>query len=169
MSNLASLIFWVFIGTTVVSVLAMLFLKHVFKAALSLLTCLLSLAALYVLLFAEFVAVAQILVYAGGMIVLFLFALMITSKAKAPMRSDHKNVFQGVLISVAMFALLASTFLKVSWPDIKSPQVSSIESIGKALITEYAFAFEVTGALLLITLIAASTIASTEESKQRNL
>ena len=90
------IIFCFFLLSAFSGAIAILFSKNVFKAALWLLVCLLSVAALFVLSFAEFVAIAQVLIYAGGVLIVILFGIMFTTKMNnKPLAVGNTNLFPG--------------------------------------------------------------------------
>lgn len=159
----ALIAFYFFVAAAFGSAVAILFSKDLFKAVLWLLVCLLSIAALFIMSFAEFLAVTQILIYAGGVLVVILFGIMFTSKiAGKPLRVENTNLFSGVIAGVVIFALLSKLILKslpTSDRTLASPH-RPIETIGNYLITDYSLPFEVVGVLLLIALIGAAVITA---------
>lgn len=165
-----SIIFYAFIFLAVASVIGILFVKNVFKAALLLLVCLLSLAAIYVLSFAEFIAVAQILVYAGGIVVVIIFGIMLTTKLTGkPLEVKNGNLFAGLLASL----LLASFLIKYQSLTFSNQKIegridgSVVVKTGTELMTTYVLPFELAGLLLLMALVGAAVItASIKESKK---
>lgn len=147
------------------SALALAFSKNVFYSAMYVIVCLISLAGVYVLSFAEFIAVTQILVYAGGVLVIIIFGIMLTAKlGNKPLEVSHGNVFTGVVLSIPVFFLLVYALYSspmdttLSNPNDKNPQ--AIQRIGISLMSEYVLAFEIAGLLLLIALIGAAVIAA---------
>jgi NADH-quinone oxidoreductase subunit J len=161
--TVALIAFYFFVVAAVGSAGAILFSKNVFKAALWLLVCLLSIAALFVLSFAEFVAVTQVLVYAGGVLVVILFGIMFTSKLAAkPLAVKNTNTFGGVIAGILSFGLLAKLIVKnPPAAQAKIPSLdNSVESIGINLMTNYALPFEAVGILLLVALVGASVITA---------
>src|SRR5690606_39985640 len=105
-------LYWItlyfFIALVGLSAIGVLLSRNLMYAALLMIICLLSVAALYVIMFAEFVAVTQILVYAGGVLVVIIFGIMLTARfTNQPLRVGHANIFSGVLISVSFFGLMA--------------------------------------------------------------
>ena len=154
-----------FISIAGVAAVAVLFSRNLFHATLWLVVCLLSIAALYVLAFAEFVAVTQILVYAGGIPVIIIFGIMLTAKfGQVPLRVQHKNIFSGLLLSALLLAVLTVIIrqfpanIPASAPiDI---QPDTVQVIGIKVLTEHVLVFEVAGILLLMALIGAAVIAS---------
>src|SRR5689334_22515660 len=105
--NIVTLVFYFFMFIAAASAAGILLIKNVFKGALLLLICLLSLAAVYVLAFAEFVAITQIMIYAGGILVVIIFGIMLTSKISGkPLVVQNANWFGGLLVSITLLVLL---------------------------------------------------------------
>jgi NADH:ubiquinone oxidoreductase subunit 6 (subunit J) len=151
-----SLALYFFAGVSAAAALGVLLFRQVLYAALSLLACLLSLAALYIIRQAEYVAITQIIVYAGGILVIILFGIMITSRlAGKPLQVQTQYpVMGGILALLIFFVLMASQpsanpgngdFIAGHW-----------QRAGRLLMTEYALAFETAGVLLLVCLIGAA-------------
>jgi NADH:ubiquinone oxidoreductase subunit 6 (subunit J) len=167
--SLANIVFWFFLVTAFTSALGILLSQNIFKAALMLLACLLSVAALFVFSFAEFVAITQILIYAGGVLVLIIFGIMLTSKlAGKPLEVKNSNVFSGTLLAVAALAVI-SIFLydenrfETNPVEMRSPPV---QQIGIELMTSFSLPFELAGILLLIALIGAAVFTSFLKEKK---
>lgn len=161
--------FYFFVIAAAVAAVGIVFSKNVFKSALWLLVCLLSVAALFVLSYAEFVAVTQILIYAGGVLVIILFGIMFTSKLAAkPLRVENTNLFGGALLGLLLFGLLIKLILG-NMPATKNypPLPHSIQDTGSSLMTDYSLPFEVVGVLLLVTLIGASVVAAFMKLKRQ--
>ncbi len=167
--TIAVIIFYFFVATAAVSVVGIMLSKNVFKSALLLLTVLLSLAAIYVLAFAEFVAVTQILIYAGGVMVLIIFGIMLTSRiTEKALTVANGNIIGGILAGMALMIFLANF---ISEEPVMKPTQSinpdrNIESIGTGFMTTFALPFEVAGVLLLVALIGAVVISSTIKSNK---
>jgi NADH:ubiquinone oxidoreductase subunit 6 (subunit J) len=160
--NLYNIIFYFFEIAAAVSALSLVFTRNVFYGALLLITALLCVAGLYVLSFAEFVAVTQIMVYAGGVLVLIIFGIMLTARlGERPLTVAHGNVFSATLLCAALFVILV-IFLK--FPDGSFSQENTdgnaIKIIGMNLMTDYLIPFEIAAMLLLASLIGAAVIAS---------
>ncbi len=164
--------FYFFVLIAVFAVVALLFIRNVFYGALLLITCLLSLAGLYVLTFAEFVAVTQILVYAGGIVVVILFGVMLTTKLGGkPLTVNHGNTFAGIATGLLFFGLLVYAFNGVNFPMHNNPasetQYTPMQTVGIALMSDFVLPFEVAGVLLLLALVGAAVIASHTKSTPR--
>jgi NADH:ubiquinone oxidoreductase subunit 6 (subunit J) len=167
--NISLLLFYLFVAVAGSSAFGILLIRNVFKAALLLLVCLLSLAALYVMALAEFVAVTQIMIYAGGILVVIIFGIMLTSKISGKtLIAGHTNVFGGLLIGVLIAGSLCILIAKNFSGDIISKtNYNTITETGNQLMTSYLLPFEIAGLLLLIALIGAAVIASSAKSKSQ--
>ncbi|WP_331962549.1 NADH-quinone oxidoreductase subunit J [Ohtaekwangia sp.] len=169
--SLVTFMFYFFECVTAVAAISLVFIRNVFYGALLLIVCLLSLAGIYILTFAEFVAITQILIYAGGVLVVIIFGVMLTAKISGkPLVVQHGNVLGGVLVSGAFFMLLTwlittQTFREQE-PAIATSDSAMINAIGIGLMTDFILPFEVAGILLLVALIGAAIIASTIKSKK---
>jgi NADH-quinone oxidoreductase subunit J len=142
-----------------IAALMILFTKEVFNAAVLLLVCLLAIAAIYILLNAEFIAVVQVMVYAGGILLLIMFGIMLTSKAPL-VASDSRSEFFYIAVAVGV-ALVSLLWLSIELPQQPPSQMAATpDAIGMELVTSFSAPFELAGILLLISLIAAMTIAS---------
>lgn len=145
----------------------MIFLKNLVHIAFSFLGVLLCIAALFVLANAEFVAVTQLLIYVGGILILFLFGTMLTANYTI-MKTKKYNFFDAIvfLIFVGIFIGMILVFLpyvgyqKEVYSIFTRSSELNIQQIGIELITKYAILFELSGILLLIALISAAFIAS---------
>lgn len=167
--SLVTFIFYFFVLTTATSAIGILLSKNVFKAALFLLTCLLSVAAIYVLSFAEFVAITQILIYAGGVLVVIIFGVMLTTKISGkPLRVTNAHIFSGLLAASTLFAILI-IYIPA---DLVLPAANRIDTtenirnIGINFMTAFSLPFELAGILLLVALIGAAVISSFAKSKK---
>ena len=165
-----NIIFFVFEALVIISALGLLFCRNVFYAALWIIVCLLAIAGLYVLAFAEFVAVTQIMIYAGGILVVIIFGIMLTNRiGSARLKVEHNHIFSGILVTVPLLALIIFFLSRKSFTNELSPPsmrgASQLEEIGTNLMTEYMLPFEVSGILLLAALIGAAVIASQKPSR----
>jgi NADH:ubiquinone oxidoreductase subunit 6 (subunit J) len=168
--SLLLFIFYFFEALAALSAILLLLVKNIFHAALALLTCLLSIASLFAMSAAEFPAVSQLLLYAGGIVVLIIFGIMLTNKAGSQSISIKNNAVASTLaIGAATFYLLVffagkSMFAMRSLPISQQP-FNSIQTIGIELMTDYILPFELTGILLLVVLAGAATVAGHKSKK----
>lgn len=166
--------FYSFALTAIIFALLVLLNKKVMYSAFSLLFCLLAVACLYVLLKADFIAVAQVMIYVGGILVLLIFGIMFTTKTNkdVDLSAGLHNVIAATILSAFFFSLLAygianTNFEQLKWIKQKKllPTVqeeSTVKPIGVLLMSDYLLAFEVSAIILLIALIGASFIAGKE-------
>lgn len=161
----SSFLFYAFVATTALAAVFMVTTRNIFHAALALLICLLSVSAIFIFMGAEFLAITQVMVYAGGVVVLIIFGIMLTQRS-ASNRSMHQNMVPGALLSGGFFillAMLAQTQPTTSLPSSAHP--NHIKTVGMALMTEYSFPFELSGILLLVSLIASAYSATKQQRK----
>jgi NADH-quinone oxidoreductase subunit J len=150
--------------------LGVILAKNPVHSALMLVMTLFGIAVLFVQQEAHFLAAVQVIVYAGAIVVLFLFVIMLLGVDKVeswetgPLSNQRYATGAVVVIALAMVALLASRAVDVSEGarSAVAPldgKESNVVVIGKALFTDYVFAFELTGALLVIAVIGAVVLA----------
>lgn len=135
--------------------------KNIVHSAFFLLFTLFGVAGIYVLLGADFVAIVQLIVYVGGILILLLFGVMLTNKiTNVEIKTGTTNVLPAV-IGVGLFtgALLAA-MINSNWNTIESEiPLQTTGSLGHLLINEYVLIFELLGIILLVALIGAASIA----------
>ena len=113
--SLAQFIFYFFEALTAAAAIGILFVRNVFYAALLLLVCLLSVAGIYVMAFAEFIAVTQILVYVGGILVLIIFGIMLTSRISGkPLVVTNRYWFAALLTGGFFFYFAHKSFFEAT-------------------------------------------------------
>ena len=132
--------------------------RNVVHAALFLLLSLGSVAGVYLLVFAEFLALVQVLIYGGAIIIVLLFAIMLTRSKEYPRISDNPQWPLAIVAGLAVFGVLTAAFLwKV--PPATEPEGPGIATLGDFLFTAWAVPFEVASLVLLVALIGAIVIA----------
>jgi NADH:ubiquinone oxidoreductase subunit 6 (subunit J) len=164
--TLTQIIFYSFAGLAVISALFILFTKNVLHAVLSLLAVFLGVSALFVFAGADFLAVTQLVVYVGGVLVLMLFGVMLTNRetgAAYPL-SKNKYFFSGILSGLSILGILVYLIVKnekllFTEKAIQAGSESTVKTLGIGLMSEYVLAFEVAGVLLLMAMIGAAFIA----------
>ena len=141
--------------------------KSTVHSVLFLVADFLCVAALYVTLRAPFLAVIQVMVYAGGIVVLYLFVVMLVNLKRPPeAHSDPRRLSRlGVVMAAAVLLEVAAIFL-VGWakPAAVEGTLSplNVEQIGRALYTDYLIPFELASVLLLVAMIGAIILAKRE-------
>ncbi len=169
--ELYDIIFYLFALITVVSAAMVVFSKSIIYSAFSLLFTFLGVAGIYVLLQADFVAIAQIMVYVGGILILLIFGVMLTRSAFNV--EIVQRTLQGVPAAIVIGVLLGATILimtKAEWltAPLYDPNANSALEIGAQLMTNYLLPFEVVGILLLVAIMGAAMIARREPDEEEN-
>jgi NADH-quinone oxidoreductase subunit J len=158
--------FYVLAGLAVASGLAVITRRNAVHSALALIVTLLSVTGLYLMLYAPFVAAVQIFVYAGGIMLLFLFVIMLVNIDRATKDRQFNRMWPvGLAAACALLALFLSAFAKgkALFPDrmIRLPESTNTQEIAKMLYGEagrmgqYTFAFEIASLLLLVAILGA--------------
>ena len=164
--SIVNILFYFFIIIAGGAAVAIVFSRNVFNSALYLLVTLLAIAAIYVLVFAEFLAVTQILIYAGGIMVIIIFGIMLTTRITGrALVVEHAQIFAGSLAGIGLFIIFLIYLPAISAESPKAASHESIQSIGLRIFSEFALPFEVAGLLLLVALIGAAVISSNLKSK----
>jgi NADH-quinone oxidoreductase subunit J len=162
-----ALLFLIFAFIAVVSAISLVVQTHPISSALSLIGVMGALAVLYLLLGGEFIAAAQLIVYAGAIMVLFVFVIMLLN-AGAEQRSGKSRFvkFFGIPLFAAFIGLL-SFIIQGVLPGTKGVNFGSFtiggpKEIGMSLFTQYLLPFEVTSILILIAILGAVVLARKE-------
>lgn len=165
-------LFIIFAVIALASALNILLQRSPLYSALSLIGTLLSLSALYLTVRAQFIAAVQIVVYAGAIMVLFIFVIMLLNVPKdQPQIEKQKGLrylaipFAGLLIAETfyVFRLVPARTLPAVPPGNAEQSVGTTWSIGTALFTDYLLPFEVTSVLILMAVVGAMVLARREE------
>ncbi|HXD74152.1 MAG TPA: NADH-quinone oxidoreductase subunit J [Vicinamibacterales bacterium] len=162
-------LFYLFGAVAVIASLLVIAQRNPIYSVLLLIASFGALSGLYVLLQAPFVAVTQIIVYAGAIMVLFLFVVMLLNAPHEetehdekihPLRRPGPMRFGAVLAAVLLVELLwALTRAGSEGTAFPGADVISVRAIGKALFTDYAFPFEVTSLLIIVAMVGAVVLA----------
>ncbi len=163
-----TVIFYLFAAITVCSAAFVVFTRNVIYSAFSLLFTFFGAAALYVFLSADFIAVTQVVVYVGGILVLLLFGVMFTNSIMKVQKSEVINIIPGTLLLVGMIGAMLYTFYTThGWmPSETLLQGSIVERIGFETMSRYVLPFEMVSILLLAALIGAAFLARFDKSSK---
>ena len=159
---MVQVLFFFFAAITVGAAINVLVQKHVLYSALSLILMLTAMSMLFVLLRADFIAVIQVIVYAGAIMVLFTFVIMLLNLPADEDGADRLRwlKFIGIPLGLFFLFLVVATLWNVeARATAPSPQTGSPEAIGHSLFTDYLLPFEVTSLLMLIALVGAVVFA----------
>jgi len=161
--NFYDIIFYFFAVVTLVSGVIVVFSKNIIYSAFSLLFTFFGVAGIYVLLNADFIAVAQVLIYVGGILVLLLFGVMLTNKViSVDMKTGTLQTIPALLFIMGIFApFLCAIVYMTDWKIVQGvPETpSTAHSLGELFMTTYTLPFEVASVVLLVALIGAAMIA----------
>ena len=158
-------LFYLFGGIALLAAIGVVAQRKAFYSAMSLVVCLCAISAEYLLLNAPFIAAIQVIVYAGAIMVLFLFVIMLLDPFSAAVIRDKKKYLSYLAILIGAFALFLLYPVLRSFDLSQTPRGSeiaspgSIHQIGQALFSEYLLPFEVTSVLILIAIIGVVVLA----------
>jgi NADH-quinone oxidoreductase subunit J len=153
--------FWIMAVVIVAAALAVVFLRNVFRAALSLIVCFIAVAGIYLTLSADFLAAVQILVYVGAISVLIILAVMMTREVQQGSPSNRLKipalVVAAVLLGLLIYSVTASPWRIASEP----PLTPTIVPLAQRLFGEQGFILpvEIAATLLLAAILGAIVIA----------
>ncbi len=156
--------FYLLSALAILSGLFVITRRNAVHSALALIVTLLSVAGLYLMLYAPFVAGVQIIVYAGGIMVLFLFVIMLVNLERTVKDRQFNRIWPvGLAAACALLALFVSVYTKgkMLFPDRNPPlpESSNTQQIGILLYGNYMFAFEIASLLLLVAILGAVIMA----------
>ena len=163
-------LFIIFGLAAIAGALNLLFQRHPINSALSLVVVMLSLAVLYWSLGAEFLAAAQVIVYSGAIMVLFVFVIMLLNAGEEQHTSGSRMAYiAGIPGATAIFCLISFIFLKqrnalgvTHLRDSLSGTTSNITEVSHQLFTSLLLPFEVTSVLILVAILGAVVLARKE-------
>lgn len=162
--------FLALVGITSGSALVMLWTKNILHAALAMFMTMLGLAGLYVLAYADVMAVSHLMIYVGGVLILILFGIMLTNqnsrgdKDQNNLVTEESSRTMPVVIGLAIFAGLVFILARGNFGGVEIADPNSkLSFVGISLLTEYAMPFELVGIYLLIALIGSTYIAKHHE------
>ena len=160
-------VFYLFAGVLLFSASMVVIMRNPIHAALFLVLSFFSSAAIWLLLQAEFLAIALVLVYVGAVMVLFLFVVMMLDINRATILEGFaRHLPIGIIVAVAMVVAMglvvgSNYFLSDTYMAVQSvgPDYSNTRELGQTLYTQYLFQFEIAGAILLVAIIAAISLS----------
>jgi len=161
---ITSALFFIFAGLAIACAFLMVVHKNPLYSAISLIGVFIALSCIYVTLAAPFIAAVQVLIYAGAIMVLVIFVIMLlnvehedTRRTKIGFLLPAALVLAAVLIAEVAFILVSVD--KASFPTSAASSIGSTASIGSQLFTSYLLPFEITSILLLMAIVGAMTLA----------
>ena len=161
-----SLAFYIFAGLAVACSIGIVVSTNIVRTAVFLLGTLAAVAGLYFLLSANLLAAIQLIVYAGGTLVLIIFGVMLTSKSPWIKYDPSKGqIAAAALVAVGLVSGLSTLVLRADWSRGTELMVGgySVKQAGRELLTNYLVPFEVASVLLLVVMIGAAYLARPEK------
>jgi NADH-quinone oxidoreductase subunit J len=165
--ELGTIIFYVIAAVVIGSAAMVAFSRNIIYSAFSLLGTFAGVAGLYVFLGADFVAGVQLLIYVGGILIIILFAVMLTHRiTDVEITNRAVGRFPALLVIALLIFLLVQTLRETSWLKAKEPSYTpTTATIGDSFLENYLLPFELASVVLLVALIGAATI-SRKETKE---
>ncbi len=142
--------------------------RNIVRMALCLLGTLGGVALLYFLMSASFLGVIQLIVYAGGTLVVIVFGVMLTSRAAGvQLRPRRSEAIGGAIVCLGLLAGLVAILVRTAWPRAQTgPQGYDVAQLGHALLSTYLVPFELVSVLLLAVMIGAAFLAHSGERSE---
>jgi len=160
--QLFDIVFYVFALITVLSAFVVVFSRNIIYSAFSLMFTFFGVAGLYVLLQADFLAVTQILIYVGGILVLLLFGVMLTNKVvNVELKTGTLHTVPALILVAIVAGSLCGLFYS-AWKGVGTPAATlqtTTKTLGEMLMTGYLLPFEISSVILLVALIGAALTA----------
>ena len=162
-SDIGAALFYLFAAMAGVAALGLVISRNIVRSAVCLLFTLTGVAGLYFLLGAEFLAAVQLVVYAGGTLILIVFGVMLTSKSPFS-RFEPKlgEIVLAVVLASVLFVTLVMAIRSYQFNPIPEPaeaQRYPLAQLGQALLGDYLLPFEIASVLLLVVMIGAAYLA----------
>ncbi len=156
------IIFYAFAAISLLSAMVVVFSRNVIYSAFSLMFTFLGVAGLYVLLQADFLAIAQIMIYVGGILVLLIFGVMLTNRVTdVEIRSGTIHTLPGTVVVAVLLGTIAIIMTRTTW-SVKpggTPPETTAGAIGNLLMGPFLLPFETAAVLLLVAIMGAALIA----------
>ena len=160
------IIFYFVAALTVLGGLGVVLARTVVHSALFLIVALLAVAAVFILLSAEFLAIVQVLIYGGAVTILILFAMMLTRVRDMPGALDGPQRPFAALAAAAFLVLSIIAVVSTEWPgETEEITVIAFSDLGDKLFRNWAAPFEVASLVLLVALVGAIVLARGEEGE----
>jgi NADH-quinone oxidoreductase subunit J len=160
--ELQAIVFYIFAFITIGSAFIVVFSRNIMYSVFSLLFTFFGVAGLYVLLHADFLAVTQILIYVGGILVLLLFGVMLTNRVvSVDIKTSTVQTVPALLVVAVVAGSLSGMFYSTFGSAVAAPvaTTTTTPALGELLLTTYLLPFEIASVLLLVALIGAALMS----------
>ena len=162
-----TIVFYVLAAMTVISAAIVAFTNKIIYAAFALLFTLFGFATLYIYLSADFIAVSQVLIYVGGILILILFGVMLTTKIyDVSAKSERNPILPALIAGIGTSIVIGFVIFRTPWNVVVDKEFTTIApDIGNAIMGKFLLPFEVASILLLAALIGSVLLARSEENE----
>ena len=160
------LLFYVVSAIMLAAAVGVVVARSVIYSAVALLVALLAAAGLFVVLYAPFLAMVQVLLYGGAVIIVLFFAVMLTRRPDDPQKLDNPQWPLALVAAALVFGAFAAILLGARWVTKAPGPAPDLAALGDSLFTQWAVPFEIASLLLLVALMGAIIIARPGEKEE---
>lgn len=166
--TVAQVVFYLIAALAVAGGLGVVLIRNTVYAALFLIVALLAVAGVYILLASEFLALVQVLIYAGAVTVLLLFALMLTRTSDLPEAMTGSQWPIAGLAAALLGGAIIAAVTTSNWPGDEDGMITRVafEDLGSALFQQWAVPFEIASLVLFVALVGAIVLAREDELEE---
>jgi NADH-quinone oxidoreductase subunit J len=158
--NVSGLLFGALATLVIASALGVALSRNILYSGFALMGTLVGVAGLFLFIGADFLGIAQMLIYVGGILVLILFAILLTNRiGELKLTNQSVHLAAGAVGALALLGLLVKLLFATKWPQTEPAVAPTTARIGDAFLREYLLPFELASLLLLMALIGAMVIA----------
>jgi len=159
-----SVAFWMLAIVTLVAAGGVMVSRSLFHAVLFLILTFVGIAGFFVLLSAEFLAMAQVIIYVGAISVLVLFAVLLTPRASRD-NGETRMLLPGALLSICLAAVFIFVIQDANWHEVKDAPAFTSFDLGNALLRTWVLPFEIASVLLTAALVGSIMLARTPQEE----
>ncbi|MBA4181867.1 MAG: NADH-quinone oxidoreductase subunit J [Anaerolinea sp.] len=156
--------FWILSAVTLVAAGGVMVSRNLLHAVLFLILTFVGVAGFFVLLSADFLAMAQVIIYVGAIAVLVLFAILLTPRAGRD-NGETKMLLPGLLLSVCLAAVFLFVIQDANWSEVSADPGLGAAQLGEALLTTWVLPFEIASVLLTAALVGAIMLARSPQEE----
>lgn len=164
--SLSLVVFLVATVATLAGALGVVLTRHIVYAAFALLLSLLGVAGIFLTAFAEFLALVQILIYGGAIIIVILFTLMLTRLTDFAHLTDNRQWPLAALVAVCIFAMMTLAILTTEIQTVDTQQTVPFNELAATLFEQWAIPFEIASLILLVALIGSIVMVRSSRGRK---
>lgn len=160
------IVFFIAAIITLGGALGVVMTRNIVYAAFALLASLMGVAGLFLTAFAEFLALVQVLIYGGAIVIVILFALMLTRIQDFENLTDNRQWPIAALVSIGLFAVLVASVLSTDLRTVRDREAVPFDELGQTLFEQWAVPFEIASLVLLVALIGAVVMVGSNRGRK---